>query len=70
MVQRAERSSFLLEPRAAQRVIRQIRRQNLHRHGAVEALIAGAPHFAHPAFAQLIQDFVVAQVLPLHLVAL
>ena len=70
MIQRAQRSGFLLEPRATQRIVCQIRGQDLHRYRTIEALIAGAPDLAHPALAQFIQDFVVAQVLPLHLVAL
>ena len=60
MVQRGESSRFTLEARQTVAVLGKERRQDLERDLAVEARVAGPVHLAHPALANLGQDWVCA----------
>jgi len=67
MVECAQRAGFLLETGAAGWVLGQFAGQHFDGDHAVEAFVAGAPDFAHAAFAQLVADFVVAEFLASHI---
>jgi hypothetical protein len=58
MRERRDRLGFSLEPIERGAVGCESRRQDLDRHLAIEPRIAGAIHLAHPAFANLGDDFV------------
>ena len=61
VVQRGERLRFAREPGQAIGVVRKRIRQHLQRDIAIELGVAGAPHLAHSAFADLSRDFVDAE---------
>ncbi len=58
MVQGRQRARFLLEASPAIRVIGDVRGQCFQRDKTIQPDIPGAPHFAHAAFAQLVENLV------------
>ena len=58
MVERGEHPRFALEAVAAIVVAQRGQRQDLQGDIRFETRIAGAKHFAHSAFAQLVEDFI------------
>ena len=61
MVQRRQRLRFTTETRQPVGIVREQRRQHLDRDVAIEACIAGAKHFAHPARTKRADDLVRAE---------
>jgi hypothetical protein len=64
MIQRARRLGLLFESMQPIRIFRQLSRQDLDRHVAIQLLVARAIHLAHAAFANLRADFVTAEFCP------
>jgi hypothetical protein len=56
VVKRGQQLGLAFESLQAFRVVRQIRRQRLDRHLAVERRVDGAPDDAHPALADLVHE--------------
>ena len=65
VVQRRRRLRLVQEPLLGLRVPGQLRRQELQGHGALQGGVLGPVHHAHPARAELRQDPVVGDVLPI-----
>jgi hypothetical protein len=61
MVQRGDRFSLARESCPELGVARQLRRENLHRYGAIQARVARPIHLAHPPSTDVGQDFVWAE---------
>jgi hypothetical protein len=61
MVEGAEGAGFLLETLSPDGVAGNVGGQNFDRHRTIEPCVLGSEHLSHAAFAQLIEDFVVAE---------
>ena len=66
VVQRSKQLRFAMKARQALGVAGDFGQQHFDRHVAIELRVAGAEHLAHSAFAQLLQDLVRTELLPLH----